>query len=459
MRLLFLLGVLLLVSFAPCRAQTAFINEFHTNDANGGYIDYEGDGTNNAFTDLEFVEFAIETTSGSQYDASDVMALFYNPDGTYAGYAIGPSYWEKGERQGDYILYSYGPFSIPLDLAPDNPPQGALPDGGGAIALTWWNGEALHLIDFVSYGTTVSTTDDRYIGTATATPIGVDEQPAPASDTSNREFYSIGLAGRLNTSGSSSTAARTKERRMAPSASPLRPPVHLLDEARRAEPPPRPKAPTDPPPDDLEWTVFSNTATPGLVNGNQVLPVELVQMNAVSSESGAMLRWRTASETSNAGFYVEHAHHSQPFTDVGFVEGTGESTSPTSYRYQLDSLPPGRHHFRLRQVDLDGQFTYSRSVELQISAEVVLHVSPPAPTPFRRQATITLSSKQAVPLQVTVHDALGRRVATLRNEPVEAHEVYTLTLSASRHGLSSGLYVVRVRTPSRAITRKAVVVR
>lgn len=442
----------------PCSAQTAFINEFHTNDANGGFIDYENDGTNDAYTDLEFVEFAIETESGSQYDASDVVALFYNPDGTYAGYAIGPSYWEKGEQQGDYTLYSYGPFSIPLDLDADNPPRGALPDGGGAIALTWWDGEALHLIDFVSYGTTVSTTDDRYVGTVTADPIQVDEQPTPASDTSNLEFYSVGLAGKLNTTTASSASVRGKARRTRTPPAPLHPPEHLLSEAQPADPSPRPKAPTDPPPNDLEWTVFSNTATPGLVNGNQVLPVELVQLDAVSSESRAVLRWRTANETSNAGFYIEHAHHSQPYSSIGFVEGTGESTSPTSYRYQLDSLPPGRHRFRLRQVDLDGQFTYSRSVELHVSAEIPLHVSSPAPTPFRHQTTITLSAQQAVPVRATVHDALGRRVATLREGPVEAHEVYTLTLSTSRHGLSSGIYFIRVQTPSRSITRKTVVV-
>lgn len=457
MRLLPLLVVFSLVA-CPCAAQTAFINEFHTDDANGGFIDYEGDGTNDAYTDLEFVEFAIETKSGSRYDASDVMALFYEADGTYAGYAIGPSYWEKGERQGDYTLYSYGPFSIPLDLDPDNPPRGALPDGEGAIALTWWDGDALHLIDFVSYGDTVSTTDDEYIGTATALPIPVDERPAPASDTSNLRQYSVGLAGRLGGSSTNAGATRRTSRPTASVRSSLRPPRTLLNELRRAPVAPSRKAgKTSSGPPELEWTVFSNTATPGRVNGNQSLPVELVQMEAVATGNGAVLRWKTATETSNAGFHVEHAHHSQPFRNVGFVDGTGESTSPTTYRFRLDELAPGRHRFRLRQVDLDGQFSYSHPVTLRVSQPDPLHLSAPAPTPIRRRATVQLSTTRDVPVRVTVHDALGRTVATLWDGPLDAHEVHTFALPGA--SLSSGVYVIRARAPSHAVTRKTVVAR
>lgn len=456
----FVLVPLLLGWVVPCPAQTAFINEFHTDDANGGYIDYDGDGTNDAYTELEFVEFAIETESGSRYDASDIVALFYDGDGTYADYAIGPSYWTRGRTQGEYTLYSYGPFGVSLALAPQNPPRGALPDGEGAIALTWWDEqeETLHLIDIVSYGDTVSTTDDPYIGSVTVPPLKVDEQPAPASDTSDREFYSLGLTGVLEATSSASRAS--VKRQKTPTSSPplLSPPSTLLDRAHSAPLPKRAALPS-PRPEDLEWAVFANTASPGRPNSNQSLPVELVTLDAVATGAGAVLRWSTASETENAGFYVEHAHHSQPYSQEAFVESPGPSDTLRTYRHRIRNLAVGRHRFRLRQVDLDGDITYTRSVQVQVQASDALTLSAPSPSPFRIRTTVALSSSNATPVTVAVFDVTGRRVATLWEGPVQPNEVYEFTLPAAQAGLSPGVYLIRARTPQQTVTRKAVFVR
>lgn len=451
----------------PCQAQSAFINEFHTDDANQGYIDHDGDGTPEAFTDLEFVEFAIDTESDTPYDASDVVALFYEGDGTYADYAIGPSYWEREEEQGKYTVYSYGPFSIPLNQDPDHPPEGALPDGEGAVALTWWDEteEVLHLIDLVSYGDTVSITNDQYVGSVTAPPIKVDEQPAPASDTSALDFYSLGLTGVLETSSQNASVRPSKNRSAeAPPVSAsllLRRPEALLNRIRRS-PTQAQKARTasfSSTPDNLEWTVFANTASPGQPNSNQSLPIELVRFDGVATESGAVLSWSTASETANAGFSIEHAHHSQAFSEVAFVESPGPSDTLRTYEYRLSELTPGRHRFRLRQVDINGQITYSRPIQLQVSGSDALHVSPPAPTPFRTQSTVTVSTERATPLTVSVHDALGREVTRLWTGTTQAGQIYEFRLSTSRDNLSPGVYLIRVRTPTRSKTRKTVLVR
>jgi hypothetical protein len=459
---LLVLVPLLLGWVAPCPAQTAFINEFHTDDANGGYIDYDGDGSNDAFTDLEFVEFALNTDAESPYDASDIVALFYDGSGTYADFAIGPSYWTEGQQQGPYTLYSYGPFGVSLALAPQNPPRGALPDGEGAIALTWWDEqkETLHLIDMVSYGDTVSTTNDPYIGSVTVPPIAVNERPAPASDTSDREFYSLGLTGVLGTAASSAGPVGKRSSRPArPSRPPLLSSPDTLLSRIRAAAPAKQASPASTPPEGLEWTVLANTASPGRPNSNQSLPVDLVAFDAVATESGAVLRWSTASEARNAGFYVEHAHHSQAYAPLAFVQGAGTSDTLRTYRHRVDHLAVGTHWFRLRQVDLDGAITYTRPVQVRVRAPAPLTLSAPAPSPFRTRTTVTLTATSRTPVTVAVFDVVGRRVATLWNGPVAPNEVYELSLSAAESDLSPGVYLIRAQTPERSVTRKAVLVR
>jgi hypothetical protein len=179
----------------------------------------------------------------------------------------------------------------------------------------------------------------------------------------------------------------------------------------------------------------------------------------VVTGSGAALSWSTASETANAGFSVEHAHHSQAFSEVAFVESPGPSDTLRTYEYRLSELAPGRHRFRLRQVGLDGQITYSRPIQLQVSGPEALHVSSPAPTPFRTQTSITVSTEQSVPLTVSVVDALGRTVSTLWTGTTQASEIYEFSLSTSRENLSPGVYLFRVQTPTRSKTQKTVLVR
>jgi len=83
-------------------------------------------------------------------------------------------------------------------------------------------------------------------------------------------------------------------------------------------------------------------------------------------------------------------------------------------------------------------------------AEVVLvHVddtpapfrlSTASPNPFTSQTRLTLTVDRATSLSVAVHDALGRRVATLHDGSLQAG-TYTLRVDAA--DLPPGLYLVR----------------
>ena len=92
------------------------------------------------------------------------------------------------------------------------------------------------------------------------------------------------------------------------------------------------------------------------------LPVELVSFNAQADGTTINVSWTTASETNNAGFEVEHRRGDGfGFQKVAFVDGLGTTNVANSYSLRLSSLGYGNHTFRLKQMDLDGTFSYSSS--------------------------------------------------------------------------------------------------
>ena len=488
-------GLLLLVAAPSARAQTAFLNEFHTDDAGSGIFDDDGDGTFDQFTDLEFVEFAIETASGQAFGARDVWALFYDKDGAYTGFAIAPALWEAGQMQGDYRVYAFGPFSIPLDQAPDNPPRGALADGVGAVALAYDDGTDLVLLELLSYGRAVTLPNDRWFGTVTATRCRWTKIRARARTSTTAPSSRSASPARSTTA-----AATASRRRPACPSPPLRPATRRLHASTAPRPacalPPRasttsadasatpsaararltaaacpapspcpmlrPSAKTESAgrPPGLTWTTCANTASPGAVNFNEALPVELTAFDATQVGTGAVrLTWATAAETGNAGFYVERTTEAETYAVEGFVEGAGTTTVPQTYAFTVDALTPGRHTFRLRQVDFDGQLAYSPEVEVTLDAPGDFYLGPAFPNPFRRMTTVTLALDRAQDVRVEVFDVLGRAVATLHDGPLAAGDVHRFDFHPAGRGLATGVYFVRAVGETFSDTRRVVLVR
>ena len=176
------------------------------------------------------------------------------------------------------------------------------------------------------------------------------------------------------------------------------------------------------------------------------LPVELTGLEAVLDGQAALLKWTTASELNNAGFSIEHARGDSTFEPVAFVDGHGSTTTPHQYRFRTDDLEPGHHTFRLKQIDLDGSFSYSDQVELDVELPDAYTLSSAYPNPFNPETRLNLTLREAQQVTVEVYDVLGRRVRTLFRGAMEANRQQALRFEAG--DLASGLYLIQVRGES-----------
>ena len=199
------------------------------------------------------------------------------------------------------------------------------------------------------------------------------------------------------------------------------------------------------------------------------LPVELTELTAQASQQRARLQWTTASETNNAGFYVQMKQLAQgdsltdasvaasDWTDLGFVEGAGTTDAPQSYTFETGELDYGRHAFRLRQVDADGTATTTDATELEVRLDNAYAVDTPYPNPARSQATLPVTVRETQNVQIHIYDMLGRRVETVHDGEVRAQSTREIRINTGR--LASGTYFVRIRGNDFVATERLTVIR
>jgi hypothetical protein len=128
----------------------------------------------------------------------------------------------------------------------------------------------------------------------------------------------------------------------------------------------------------MSFKFFTNFPTGTADEGGQTninLPVAFNFFEANYDGEQVSLDWQTAQELNNAGFEVEMAHKEQQYQSLGFVPGKGTTAEVSDYTFSVLDFQPGINYFRLRQIDLDGAYSYSRAVSVQIS-DTRLQVNP-----------------------------------------------------------------------------------
>ncbi|NBC16195.1 MAG: T9SS type A sorting domain-containing protein [Bacteroidetes bacterium] len=197
-------------------------------------------------------------------------------------------------------------------------------------------------------------------------------------------------------------------------------------------------------------------------SGTTVLPVELVRFDAVAEGTAAVLRWATASETNNAGFEVQQqavraATPPTAWQVLDWVEGHGTTAEAQTYRYRAEHLSPGTHRFRLRQIDYDGTFEFSPTIEVTVAVPDAYVVAPAHPNPASTTTTLSVGVQQTQSVRVELFNALGQRTDVLAQEVISAGQVQPLSVDVEH--LPAGTYFVRITGDGFQTTQPLVITR
>lgn len=98
----------------------------------------------------------------------------------------------------------------------------------------------------------------------------------------------------------------------------------------------------------------------GVSTIDPALPVELMEFNAAPSGASVNLDWSTASEINNSHFELQKSDNGENWVTIASVEGAGNSTTFNNY-WTTDYSPySGVNYYRLKQVDYNGDYEYSK---------------------------------------------------------------------------------------------------
>ncbi|NCS88813.1 MAG: hypothetical protein AUK34_05480 [Ignavibacteria bacterium CG2_30_36_16] len=195
---------------------------------------------------------------------------------------------------------------------------------------------------------------------------------------------------------------------------------------------------------NLDYVVWNSTG---------YVPVEIVSFKADVTDNNVELRWITATELNNSGYEIERrAEGDSKFKKIGFVQGKGTATQSSIYTYQDAVTKMGAYSYRLKQVDFDGTFEYSNTIEVVVNAipgEYTLAQN--YPNPFNPATSITYNIPENGYVNLTVFNLLGEKVAELVNTMQEAG-THTVNFNAS--SLASGTYIYSLNVNGNSITKK-----
>jgi hypothetical protein len=189
-----------------------------------------------------------------------------------------------------------------------------------------------------------------------------------------------------------------------------------------------------------------------IITGGGTFPVELVDFNARQKGEDVEIYWTTAWEINNHFFTVERSWDRDEFDVVEMVAGAGNSEEVLSYKVKDIRPGTGKAYYRLKQTDLDGGYTYSSIVEVNIIASSPGFQMYPNPARGQNVSLELFSFRPQSSVEMFITDLSGKTVFRKKIDTDE-RGMSNQTLLPT---LSAGVYFVRIHAEGKILTQKLV---
>jgi hypothetical protein len=174
------------------------------------------------------------------------------------------------------------------------------------------------------------------------------------------------------------------------------------------------------------------------------LPVKLIEFLATRQEKTAALSWSTSSETNSERFDIERSLDGKHWIRIGDVASQRESSQTESYFF-IDQTPlSGENLYRLKMIDADSTFAYSRiqSVVFGENAELALY-----PNPLTIGDKLHIQTSDPIRInRIEIFDTNGKLVKNT-----------SWQIEIDMGGLASGFYMVQIRFTDGSTTTHRIV--
>lgn len=175
--------------------------------------------------------------------------------------------------------------------------------------------------------------------------------------------------------------------------------------------------------------------------GSSPLPLNLISFTGKNTEKGNELTWKTTDEKAFSHFEIERSNDAKKFEKIG--ELTSNKSEFYAYLDNSPNLPFNSSivYYRLKMVDLDGNFKYSKIINIDNAKENLLKIYPNPSTEYFR-----ISNNEKIE-SIEIMDFSGK---IIRNNIYKADNQYDIK------GLAKGVYFVKMKVAERVLVSKLV---
>ena len=187
------------------------------------------------------------------------------------------------------------------------------------------------------------------------------------------------------------------------------------------------------------------------------VPIEFPIFTASVYKQDVHIQWSTLPGLNNLGFEIERAQRpGDEWVYLGFVEGRRTANQAGYYQFWDYNVPVGSHSYRYKQIDSNGSFIYSNTLEIDIypPGEFVLFQN--YPNPFNPVTVIRYQIPDAGYVKLIVYNMLGTQVEKLVDGYQEPGGYF---VTFNNDELASGIYVYALQWEGKMFTRKMVVLK
>jgi hypothetical protein len=190
------------------------------------------------------------------------------------------------------------------------------------------------------------------------------------------------------------------------------------------------------------YTTAAGSLTQGFqpsLGASNPLPLDFLSFTARLVNNFTRLEWVTTHEIDTDHFEVQRSADGTSFTPVANVPAVNPANPGETNSYQAtDSLPlPGTDYYRIKEVDHNGQATYSPIVFVKISAGLSCMVYP---NPAVDQLHILITCGNAARATIVIFDLRGQLITSQPIQLTPGPNQFDLNLGDK----VKGMYIVKI---------------
>jgi hypothetical protein len=165
-----------------------------------------------------------------------------------------------------------------------------------------------------------------------------------------------------------------------------------------------------------------------------VFPIHLLNFSYTLLDKTVNLQWQTTTETNSNYFLIQRSADGTNFSTIGKMPAANNSSTLKQYTF-TDNDPLSTNYYRLKEVDLNGNATYSNTLLVKLPQATALQI---LQNPVQNSLQVQVNSGQPKTSTLCIFDFSGRRLKTL----TVTNGLQTIDIST----LPAGVYIMQLIT-------------